>query len=104
MRFIQQEEEFEAADKADLIRGLLQSGGGTQRCITLALDLATYNVIQDNDIWVSILEKIIKFQMLETAEQLLKVISENRALWVCHCFDFLFTVALNLENYLFVYF
>lgn len=77
-----QEEEFEQADKADLIRALLQSGGSTQRCITLAMDLATYNVVQDADIWASILEKVVKFNMLETAERLIRDTSEVRMLWV----------------------
>lgn len=60
---------------------MLQSGT-TQRCITLAIDLATCNVIQDSDIWTSILERVVKFNMLETARALLKDISEIRLLWV----------------------
>lgn len=78
----QQEDEFEVADKADLIRALLQSGGSTQRCIALAMDIASYYVIQDFDIWSDILDKITKFNMIETAEKLLNDISEIRLLWV----------------------
>ena len=79
---VEQEEEFEITDKADLIRALLQSGGGTQRCITLAMDLATSNVTQDADIWKSILHSIVKFNMIDTARNLIKDISEIRLLWV----------------------
>lgn len=77
-----QEEEFEVTDKADLIRALLQSGASTQRCITLAMDLATFNVVQEPDIWTNILERIVKFNMLETARSLINDISEIRLLWV----------------------
>jgi hypothetical protein len=69
-------------DKADLIRALLQSGASTQRCITLAMDLATCNIIQDADIWSSILERVVKFNLLETAHSLIKDISEIRYLWI----------------------
>lgn len=79
---VYREEEFEVTDKADLIRALLQSGGDTQRCITLAMDLATANVIQDADIWKNILQSIVKFNMIETARNLIKDISEIRLLWV----------------------
>lgn len=61
---------------------MLQSGASTQRCITLAIDLATSNVIQDADIWTNILEKVVKFNMLETAHSLIRDISEIRLLWV----------------------
>ena len=80
--FRKQEDEFEVTDKADLIRALLQSGASTQRCITLAMDLATCNIIQDADIWSSILERVVKFNMLETAHSLIKDISEIRYLWI----------------------
>ncbi|KAK4002762.1 hypothetical protein OUZ56_004564 [Daphnia magna] len=79
---VYKEEEFELTDKADLIRALLQSGASTQRCIALAIDLATCNIIQDADIWTNILEKVVKFNMLETAHSLIKDISEIRLLWV----------------------
>lgn len=46
------------------------------------MDLATYNIVQDADIWASILEKVTKFNMLETAERLIKDTSEIRVLWV----------------------
>lgn len=46
------------------------------------MDIASYYVIQDFDIWSGILEKIIKLNMIETAEKLLKDISEIRLLWV----------------------
>ena len=69
-------------DKADLIRALLQSGGGTQRCITLEMDLATSNIIRDADVWKNILQGVVKFNMIETAQRLIKDISEIRLLWV----------------------
>lgn len=46
------------------------------------MDLATCNVIQDSDIWNSILERVVKFNMLETAKALIQDISEIRLLWV----------------------
>ncbi|EFX79172.1 hypothetical protein DAPPUDRAFT_304960 [Daphnia pulex] len=79
---VYKEDEFEVTDKADLIRALLQSGASTQRCITLAMDLATCNIIQDADIWSSILERVVKFNLLETAHSLIKDISEIRYLWI----------------------
>lgn len=61
---------------------MLQSGASTQRCVTLAMDLATFNVVQEPDIWTNILERIVKFNMLETARALINDISEIRLLWV----------------------
>lgn len=46
------------------------------------MDLATFNVIQEPDIWTNILERMVKFSMLETAHSLIKDISEIRLLWV----------------------
>lgn len=59
----------------------MQSGGSTQRCITLAMDLATDNIVQDADIWSSILEKVVRFNMLETAQRLLRETKETLMLW-----------------------
>jgi hypothetical protein len=46
------------------------------------MDLATCNIIQDADIWSSILERVVKFNLLETAHSLIKDISEIRYLWI----------------------
>ena len=77
-----QEEEFENADKAAQIRVLMQSGGGTQRCVTLAMDIAIREQILDLDIWRSILQNIVKFNMIEVADRLRRDISKFQSLWV----------------------
>lgn len=46
------------------------------------MDLATYYVIQDADIWSSILQSVVKHNMLDTAQQLYADIAQIRTLWV----------------------
>ena len=46
------------------------------------MDIATYSVIQDSDIWKIILQSMVKHNMLETAQRLYKDIAQIRPLWV----------------------